>query len=149
MKLHKIIVIAAVLCVLPLKFASAEDPNLAFEATTTAYKPPVLVKSAVPKPVWYAPGRTIEGYVTLEIKVGEDGNIKAVRVLYRTSVLAVKSAVRALDQWKFEPATLNGKPVTSWVAYSLPFGNNLQIFVNDNYPHRVLDPESKRQFTIK
>ncbi len=149
MSLKRIVAVTALLCILPAGFAAAGDPVMTSEITNSAYTPPKLVKSAVPKPVWYAPGRIIEGYVTLEIKVGTDGTIEAAQVLYRTSMLAVKSAVRALEQWEFEPATLNGKPVVSWTAYSLPFGNNLQIFANDNYPHRILDPDTRQQFTIK
>ncbi|RJP76892.1 MAG: TonB family protein [Candidatus Zixiibacteriota bacterium] len=96
--------------------------------------PPQLSYSVRPHPVEYAPGRAIEGYVTLEMRVGTDGLVKSVRVLYRTSNLAVNSAVRAAQEWKFAPALKAGKAVESTVVYSLPFGANLPLFANAEYP---------------
>ena len=100
------------------------------------YSAPVLLTSVRPEPVEYAPGRLVEGYVTLEIRVGIDGRVKSANVLYRTSATAVPSAVRAAEKWIFEPARWQGEPVESDVVYSLPFGRNLSIFANDEYPTR-------------
>lgn len=120
-----------------------------YEISSTAYVPPVLKESVRPEPVSYAPGRYVEGFVTLELKIGPSGKVEGVTVLYRTSALAVKSAVGAVEKWTFEPATLHGEPVTSYVAYSVPFGNNLPIFANKNYADRILDPVNGDQVAIK
>lgn len=127
----------------------ARDSAVIVESESDDVSLPVLIHSVRPEPVWYAPGRTIEGFVTLELKVGTQGVVESVQVLYRTSPLAVKSAVRAIEQWKFKPAKLDGEPVTAWVVYSLPFGNNLQIFANDNYTHYILDPSNDQQIAIR
>lgn len=127
----------------------AREAENTFEATSAAYAPPILEHSILPEPVYYAPGRYVEGYVTVELKVGPDGSVEGVTVLYRTSQLAVKSAVSAIEKWTFKPATLNGQPVTAYVAYSVPFGRNLQIFANENYPDRILDPVSGDQIAMK
>ncbi|MBU0519625.1 TonB family protein [bacterium] len=146
--IKKLIITGTLSLIIVLGIAQAQE-SATFEISSSAYTAPQLINSVTPDPVSYAPGRIVEGYVTLELKVSENGTVDAVKVLYRTSPLAVKSAVRALEQWKFEPAYFNGKPVTSYVAYSLPFGNNLQIFANDNYTDRVLDPDSGTQVAIK
>ena len=150
MKNIKAIIIASALSIVLIASAvSAKIPETVFEVNSESYAAPILVESVCPEPVWYAPGRTVEGYVTLELKVGTSGTVESVRVLYRTSPLAVKSAVRAVENWKFKPAIFDGEPVTVWVAYSLPFGNNLQVFANDNYAHRILNPTNGEQIALK
>jgi TonB family protein len=52
----------------------------------------------------------IEGTVVLQAMVGEDGNVREVRVQSGSPVLAA-SAKKALEQWRYEPFQLNGKPV--------------------------------------
>lgn len=150
MKKTLTLITASVLVVaLTIGLAAAADEIKTFEPDSPAYVAPVLDYSVRPEHVYYTPSRRIEGYVTLDLKVGTSGNVEGVRVLYRTSKLAVKSAVRAVEKWKFKPAMLDGKPVTAYVAYSLPFGENLQIFANENYPDRVLDPVNGDQIAIK
>lgn len=144
-----IIAICALVVSLVVGLATAGDNIEPFVLESPGYVAPVLEYSVRPEPVYYAPGRKIEGYVTLELKVGTNGKVEGVRVLYRTSLLAVKSAVNAVESWKFHPATLDGVSITAYVAYSLPFGENLQIFANDNYPDRILDPISGDQIAIR
>ncbi len=127
----------------------ARETENTYEATSAAYVPPIPETTVLPEPVYYAPGKYVEGYVTVELKVGHEGNVQGVTVLYRTSQLAVKSAVSAIEKWTFEPATLDGQPVTAYVAYSVPFGRNLQIFANKNYSDRILDPVSGDQVAMK
>ena len=144
-----IVAVSALVIGLVVGLATARDNIEPFVLESPGYVTPALEYSVRPEPVYYAPGRKIEGYVTLELKVGTDGKVEGVRVLYRTSLLAVKSAVHAVESWRFRPATLDGVPITAYVAYSLPFGENLQIFANDNYPDRVLDPINGDQVAIK
>lgn len=127
----------------------ARETENTFETNSAAYVPPTLENSILPEPVYYTPDRYVEGYVTVELKVGPEGNVEGVTVLYRTSQLAVKSAITAIEKWTFKPATLSGQPVTAYVAYSVPFGRNLQIFANENYADRILDPVSGDQIAMK
>jgi len=149
MKTIKNLLISGTLSLLMIFGIVQAQDNITFEISSTDYQAPVLTNSVTPDPVSYAPGKYVEGYVTLELKVNQTGSIDEVKVLYRTSPLAVKSAVRAVEKWQFEPATLNGEPVSAYVAYSLPFGQNLQIFANSNYTDRVIDPYSGNQVAIR
>lgn len=53
--------------------------------------------------------RNIEGYVTLEYTVGKDGATRDIRIIesYPSSTFD-KSAIRALEKYKYQPAILNG-----------------------------------------
>jgi protein TonB len=52
----------------------------------------------------------IEGVVVLDALVGEDGNVHDVKVSSGSPMLAA-AAKKALEQWRYEPFRLNGKPV--------------------------------------
>jgi periplasmic protein TonB len=52
----------------------------------------------------------VAGVVTLEVTVGEEGDVTAVRVLHG-NVLLDEAAVAAVRQWKYSPTLLNGEPV--------------------------------------
>ena len=149
MKRINTIIISSLAILLMTGISIAGDRIINGVQGSEGYVAPTLEYSIRPEPVTYAPGRIVEGYVTLELKIGTSGNVEEVKVLYRTSKLAVKSAVNAIENWKFLPAQYNGEPVTAYVAYSLPFGYNLQIFANDNYADRILDPANGDQIAMK
>lgn len=151
MKQNINLIITAALSIFLLANFSIADDDAGFEPASQSYKAPKLEQSVNPEPVWYAPGKYVEGYVTLELKVGVSGDVEGVKVLYRTSSMAVNSAVQAVEQWKFSPATFHGEAVTSYVAYSLPFGfgSNLGIFANENYVDRILDPVNGDQIAMR
>jgi TonB family protein len=52
----------------------------------------------------------IEGSVTLDALVGEDGHVKQIQVTSGPPTLA-RAASEAVKQWRYEPYLLNGKPV--------------------------------------
>ena len=132
MKKIMMVSLLAALILAGSSFAQQGGKNAAIQATS-----PQLVNAVRPEPVEYSPHRLIEGYVTLEIRVAVDGTVKGANVLYRTSPMAVSSAIQAVEQWKFEPATVKGKPVEAVVVYSLPFGNNLPVFANEDHPVKL------------
>ncbi|MFH0883062.1 MAG: TonB family protein [bacterium] len=102
------------------------------------YSPPVLINPI--KPVRMAINHhEIEGYITFEILVNEEGRVEQAKVLYRTSGLAVRNAIDAVARWKFEPAKVNGIPVKVLVAYNVPMGPVLEIFEERDYESRVFD----------
>lgn len=53
----------------------------------------------------------IEGIVIVEAVIDRKGNVKSVRVLKPLPMGLDEAAVTAIKQWKFKPATLDGKPV--------------------------------------
>lgn len=64
----------------------------------------------------------IEGMVILEATVDHTGAVRDARVLRSRGVLD-EPAVKAVEQWRFEPLLLNGRPspfvLTVTVSFSL------------------------------
>ena len=148
-KYSKAILGSAIITLIMLASSFAGTPVDRSQELPAGYMPPQLLVSVRPEPVEYAPGRLIEGFVTLEIRVGIDGIPKSANVLYKTSDYAVSHAIHAVEQWRFAPASLDGKLVDALVTYSLPFGQNLSIFANSEYPDRIWNPETGELLTMK
>ena len=66
----------------------------------------------------------IQGVVVLECTIGKDGRVQNVKVLRGLPLGLTETAVDAVNKWRFEPSTLNGKPVE--VLYILTVRFNLQ-----------------------
>jgi protein TonB len=64
------------------------------------------------QPVYPALARQVrvQGVVTLDAIIGTDGSIQMLRVLNGHPML-VRSALEAVQQWKYSPTILNGKAV--------------------------------------
>jgi protein TonB len=65
----------------------------------------------------------VEGTVILEAIIDEDGNVSSVKVLSAPRLLD-KAAVAAVEQWRYSPVMLNGRPVrcilTVVVTFKIP-----------------------------
>jgi len=65
----------------------------------------------------------LEGSVTLDVSIAEDGTVGDVKLLHGEPILAA-SAVAAVRQWRYSPTLLNGKPTsahrTITVLFKLP-----------------------------
>ena len=74
------------------------------------------------KPVYPAAARVqrIEGVVILQALVGEDGNVHDVRVTSGSPILAA-AAKQAVEQWRYQPFELNGKPVSMSTELKIVF----------------------------
>jgi TonB family protein len=62
-----------------------------------------------------------QGVVTLGVVVGSDGVPRDISVLSSLSPDFDKAAIDALRQWKFSPATKDGKPVAVRIAVDVDF----------------------------
>jgi TonB family protein len=64
------------------------------------------------QPVYPHAARTqrLEGTVVLEVTIGEDGTPQGLKVISGLPVLA-QAAMSAVQQWRYQPSLLNGKPV--------------------------------------
>jgi TonB family protein len=62
----------------------------------------------------------IEGEVTLRIFIGADGTVRSVVPLLGPPVLA-RAAVRAVEQWRYAPALVDGHPVDIVTTVTLAF----------------------------
>lgn len=66
----------------------------------------------------------IEGSVVLSVEVFDDGTVGAVKVI--ESLLPGEggmdeAAAKAVQQWQFQPAMCQGKPVSCWICFPLDF----------------------------
>jgi periplasmic protein TonB len=53
----------------------------------------------------------ISGIVILEIFIGTDGTVTSAKVLRSPDRMFDQPAIDAVTQWRYEPTTLDGKPV--------------------------------------
>jgi TonB family protein len=59
--------------------------------------------------------------VVLQVLVSETGEPLQVRVEQGARAGLTEAAVEAVKQWRFEPATKNGKPVRTFATVRIPF----------------------------
>lgn len=62
----------------------------------------------------------VQGDVVLEAIIGTDGNTHNIKVISGHALLR-QSAVDAVEQWKYEPATLNGEPIESTTTITVKY----------------------------
>jgi protein TonB len=56
-----------------------------------------------------------QGEVLLDVYVGEDGRVSDVKLKKSSgSDLLDRTAIDTVRRWRFEPATVDGKPVAEW-----------------------------------
>jgi protein TonB len=87
-------------------------------------KAPVLTTRAEPTYPEAARKARMEGVVILEAIITAEGNVEDVRVLKSVNPLLDASAVRAVQQWKYKPATLNGRAVRVYLTVTVTFRLN-------------------------
>src|SRR5882762_154964 len=73
-------------------------------------------------PIYPAQARLqrVEGPVALDAVVGEDGNVHEVKILSGNPILAI-AARQAVEQWRYQPFQLNGKPVPIHTQITIQF----------------------------
>ncbi len=65
--------------------------------------------------------RGLYGAVRMEASIDEHGDVKSVKVLAGDPILTA-AAKTAVMQWKYKPATLNGKPIATVSVIQIVFG---------------------------
>jgi protein TonB len=63
----------------------------------------------------------IQGVVIVQAIIDREGNVTNVKVLKGLPMGLEEAAVDAIKQWRFKPATLNGKPVTVYFNLTVNF----------------------------
>lgn len=86
--------------------------------------PPKKLFSPQPQYTEIARKARITGVVIVEAIIDKSGSVTNVKVLKGLPMGLDQAAVDAIKKWKFEPATLNGKPVA--VIYNLTVNFQLQ-----------------------
>lgn len=85
-------------------------------------KPEIIPGTRIAPRYTEAARRTrLSGTVVLEAIIDKQGNVTAVRVLQPLRMGLDQEAVRAVQQWKFRPATLHGKPVAVYFNLTVTF----------------------------
>jgi protein TonB len=62
----------------------------------------------------------VEGPVLLDAEVGVDGNVHEIKVVSGNPILAI-AAKQAVQQWRYQPFQLNGKPVPIHTRVTIQF----------------------------
>ena len=81
----------------------------------------VVIEKVNPKYPEEARKEKIMGLVTVETVINEDGTVGDLRVLDSAHELLSAAAVEAVEQWKFEPALCDGKPVGVYYNLTVAF----------------------------
>jgi TonB family protein len=84
-------------------------------------KPPKFISGSDPKYTESARDARIEGTVILAVNINEKGKVTAVKVRNSLDKGLDRKAISAVKKWKFEPAMLDGKPVSTEVNISVDF----------------------------
>lgn len=105
-----IAVAAAVACCLGMSVASAQDTKVL--PKRVAYVAPVYPEAAR--------AAKVQGIVILEVLIDGGGLVTDAHVLKSIPELDM-AAIDAVKQWKYQPTTLNGKPVQTWATVSVNF----------------------------
>ena len=84
-------------------------------------KAPTLLQRIEPNYPEAARKARMEGIVILEAIITASGSVEEVKVLKSANPLLDASAVRAVQQWKYKPATLNGRAVRVYLTVTVTF----------------------------
>ena len=98
-------------CLLAATLARTKEP------AASAFEPPEVASSTEPVYPAMAIG---SGTVVLAVSLDADGTVQNVKVV-KDSEGFRSSALDAIMDWKFKPATLNGKPVPSVATVAFSF----------------------------
>jgi protein TonB len=84
-------------------------------------KPPQLLFKPEPAYPEAARKARMEGVVILEAIITAGGSVEEVKVLKSVNPLLDSAAVRAVQQWRYKPATLNGRAVRVYLTVTVTF----------------------------
>lgn len=84
-------------------------------------RPPRALEKIPPSYPEEARKQRIQGVVVLRTVIAEDGSVTDVEVLKGQPEGLSEAAVEAVSQWRFEPATLNGKPIAVYYNLTINF----------------------------
>jgi len=87
---------------------------------TIALNPEVLRRND-PKYPLKARIRAIQGKVTLQATVKENGKVRDIKILESLEESCDKAAINALNKWRFKPGSIDGHPVDVEITLAIQF----------------------------
>jgi len=87
------------------------------QGTAPAFEPPQVISTVEPT---YPVNTVAGGTVVLKVTISPSGEIAEVRVLQEAKGFT-NLAIEAVKKWKFEPAKLDGRPITASIPVSFSF----------------------------
>jgi TonB family protein len=108
--------LALALVTAPLRLAAGDEPVYDLSDDIT---PPRVTHMV--NPAYSAHGVRVKGSVMLGLVVTAEGMPKDVHVVRGIAPEVDRSAVEALQQWRFSPAKKDGKPVAVRITLELQF----------------------------
>ena len=84
-------------------------------------RPPLLIERVEPQYPEIERKIHKEGIVILEAIITSDGAVDEVKVLKSADAILDEAAKRAVMQWRYRPATLNGRAVRVYLTVTVSF----------------------------
>ncbi len=100
--------------------AQADDKSPVMHVRDGVLKP-VKLSGEDPKYSEIARRARIQGTVILEAIINKDGDIARLRTIKGLPMELTDNAIAAVKTWKYEPATLDGKPVSVYYQLTINF----------------------------
>lgn len=100
--------------------SAAESAVAAVPDGATGVVPPELIKSVRAVAPADALRHYVTGNVTLDAVIDKIGHVQSMKVLSGPASFH-KPAMEALREYRYKPATRNGKPVAAHVTVTVPF----------------------------
>jgi protein TonB len=101
--------------------ATKQDLAGTLVSITTVSTPPRLKHEVKPDYTKEMLAAKLEGVMRIELLVDVDGKVKDIRVLNDLGFGTVELVREKVMQWTFDPAMRDGKPVATWISYSIRF----------------------------
>jgi TonB family protein len=83
--------------------------------------PPTVIERQEPGYTEQARVAKLQGSVSISIVVGEDGRPRNLRVLKPLGLGLDEAALATVEHWRFQPGTLNGRPVAVMATVDVSF----------------------------
>lgn len=117
----------------PKKAEEPIDPNVPVDRPERATMPKPEAGNKTPNYPESLRDAGVTGEVVMKIHVHKDGSVRGAKILRKRSSavtdeekaeaekLFVQAAIAAVKTWKYEPAKLDGEPISIWFPVTFPF----------------------------
>lgn len=89
------------------------------QVLTSDMQYPVLLKRVQPEYPEIMRRAKVQGIVVLSAVISRTGDVEVKEVLKSLNSVMDGAAVRAVNEWKYHPATLNGRPISVWFTITV------------------------------